>query len=208
MGTKRRTRSREKILAAAQDLFLENGYLGTSMDAVTEAAGVSKQTVYAHFASKEALFRDVIASMTGGAVAAHRARVDDAWAEVPVGAFLASYARAQLEVVMTPRLMALRRLVIGEVGRFPDLGAHLYRNGPAVSLGRLAAAMEGYTARGALQLRDPVEAADLFNWMVMGGAIARAMHLGDAGLPSAEWCAAHATECTRVFLAAYGGGSD
>ena len=68
-----RPSSRKKILAAAEVQFLAHGYLGTSMDAVTEQAGVSKQTVYAHFTSKEALFRAVIAAMTGGAVADHRA---------------------------------------------------------------------------------------------------------------------------------------
>ena len=105
---------------------------------------------------------------------------------------------------MTPRLLALRRLVIGEVGRFPELGAHLYQHGPAVSLGRLTAALKAYVAKGALQIDDPAEAADLFNWMVMGGAMARAMHLGDSAVPDGDWCAAHARECTRVFLAAYG----
>jgi TetR/AcrR family transcriptional repressor of mexJK operon len=56
MTATRRTKSREKILTAAEGLFLAGGYHGTAMDAVTEAAGVSKQTVYAHFPSKEALF--------------------------------------------------------------------------------------------------------------------------------------------------------
>ncbi len=204
MTTKRHTRSREKILAAAEDLFLGNGFLGTSMDAVAGSAGVSKQTVYVHFASKQALFREVIAVMTGRALAAHRARIDEPATDEPARAFLDAYARAQLEVVMTPRLMALRRLVIGEVGRFPDLGAHLYQHGPAVSLARLTAALEAYAARGALRIDDPAAAADLFNWMVMGGAMARAMHLGDSALPDAGWCADHARECTGVFLAAYG----
>ena len=201
---KRRTRSREKILAAAEVQFLAHGYLGTSMDAVTEQAGVSKQTVYAHFASKETLFRAVIAAMTGGAVADHRARVGEAPQAETVGRYLETYAREQLAVVITPRLMALRRLVIGEVTRFPDLGAHLYRNGPGASIDRLEAAIAHFGSRGALCVADPAAAADLFNWMVMGGAVARAMHLGDAGLPSAAWSAAHARECTRVFLAAYG----
>lgn len=203
MTAKRRTRSRDKILTAAEDLFLHHGYAGTSMDAVTEAAGVSKQTIYTHFAAKETLFREVIAHMTGQAVSDHRAAVGDFTGDQPVAEFLEHYAREQLAIVLTPRLMALRRLVIGEAGRFPDLGRHLYASGPGASLARLTRAMEGYHARGEVAVPDPAAAAALFNWMVMGGPTTRAMHLGDACLPDPGWCAAHARECTRVFLAGY-----
>lgn len=203
MTATRRTKSREKILAAAEGLFLAQGYHGTAMDTVTEAAGVSKQTVYAHFPSKEALFRAVIAHMTGGAVAAHRARVGDFVGDVPVARFLEDYAREQLAIVLTPRLMALRRLVIGEANRFPDLGRHLFDTGPGASLDRLTHAMAGYRAQGELACDDPREAAKLFNWMVMGGPTAEIMHMGDAAIPEPDWCRAHATECTRVFMSAY-----
>lgn len=54
-GTKR-----DAILAAAADLLLANGYGGTSMDAVAAKAGVSKTTVYAHFADKDELFHAVL----------------------------------------------------------------------------------------------------------------------------------------------------
>ncbi|MAM61882.1 TetR/AcrR family transcriptional regulator [Maritimibacter sp. UBA3975] len=203
MSKTRRTRSRERILAAAQDVFLAEGYHGTAMDVVTQAAGVSKQTVYAHFPSKEALFRDVIASMTAGAVAAHRARVGDFTGQQPVADFLEHYAREQLAIVLTPRLMALRRLVIGEANRFPDLGRHLFDTGPGASLERLTQAMEGYGAQGDIVVSQPHEAAKLFNWMVMGGPTAEIMHMGDSAIPEPDWCRAHAAECTRVFLAAY-----
>lgn len=55
-GTKR-----DAILTAAVDLLLANGYGGTSMDAVAAKAGVSKTTVYAHFADKDKLFQAVMA---------------------------------------------------------------------------------------------------------------------------------------------------
>lgn len=55
-GTKR-----DAILSAAVDLLLAHGYDGTSMDAVAAKAGVSKTTVYAHFADKDKLFQAVMA---------------------------------------------------------------------------------------------------------------------------------------------------
>src|SRR5215472_16211908 len=52
------------IMEAATTLFLRNGYLGTSMDEVAALAGVSKQTVYTHFADKEQLFAELVRGNT------------------------------------------------------------------------------------------------------------------------------------------------
>src|SRR5687768_18325929 len=49
-------RRRPLVLDAAYNLFLENGFEGTSMDAIAAAAGVSKPVVYDCFASKDELF--------------------------------------------------------------------------------------------------------------------------------------------------------
>jgi AcrR family transcriptional regulator len=53
-------RRRPQILDTALDLFLENGYDGTSMQAVASAAGVTKPVVYDAFGSKDALFRALL----------------------------------------------------------------------------------------------------------------------------------------------------
>ena len=41
-------------------MFLRDGYLGANMDELAALSGVSKQTVYAHFGSKEALFVELV----------------------------------------------------------------------------------------------------------------------------------------------------
>ena len=56
----RSARKRRAILDAATAAFLRNGYLGTSMDEIAALAGVSKQTVYKHFADKERLFSEIV----------------------------------------------------------------------------------------------------------------------------------------------------
>ena len=53
------------IICAARDAFLEKGYDGVSMDEVASRAGVAKQTVYARYASKDALFLAVVESLQG-----------------------------------------------------------------------------------------------------------------------------------------------
>lgn len=196
-------RSREKILAAAEQVFLHAGFLGANMDSIAEKAVVSKQTVYAHFQSKEALFLEVIAAMTGGAARAIGEDVEDRLDDSPVREYLAMVAIDQLGIVMTPRLMQLRRMVIGETERFPDLGRSLYENGPLVSIRRIARALAHYIALGQIRDCDPIQAATQFNWMVMGAPTNAAMLLGDAGIPSRSELHAHAHEAVRIFLAAY-----
>ena len=174
------------------------------MDAVAERAGVSKQTVYSHFKSKEALFIEVVESMTGGAAHDIGEDVEDVFDETSVRDFLLEAATDQLTVVLTPRLMRLRRMVIGEVERFPDLGRSLYQNGPVRSIDRIARALEHYAEIGELELSDPQAAAENFNWLVMGGPTSAAMMLGDAGIPSPSELRAHASESVRIFLCAFG----
>ncbi|MDQ6438215.1 TetR/AcrR family transcriptional regulator [Mesorhizobium sp. LHD-90] len=196
-------RSRKKIIGAAEQVFLQHGFLGTNMDAVAEKAGVSKQTVYAHFKSKEALFVEVVRAMTG--VAAHEIGedVDEVLDDRPVRDYLLEVAIDQLRIVLTPRLMQLRRMVIGEVERFPDLGRSLYENGPMRSIRRLTRALEHYSSIGQIKTPDPSVAATQFNWLVMGAPTNAAMFLGDGGIPPKAQLRAHARECVRIFLCGY-----
>ena len=196
-------RTRKAILAAAGKLFLRDSFLRTSMDEVAETASVSKQTVYAHFASKEALFLEFVHALVGAAGDEIRQRLAGPETGWPLADYLADFARHQLAIVLTPELMQLRRLAIAEAGRFPDLGRMLHKMGPARSIELLQAAFRHYAALGQLQLDDPEEAASNFNWLVMGGPVNDAMMLGPEAIPPAARLEAHALECVRIFLAAY-----
>lgn len=200
-------RSRQKILTAAEEVFLTAGFLGASMDQVAERAGVSKQTVYAHFKSKQALFVDVVVSMADGAAQELQEETGAQLDDRPVQDFLLEAASEQLDVVLTPRLMQLRRMVIGEVERFPELGKALFENGPQKAINRLALACAHYTEIGQLNTPDPTEAASFFNWIVMGAPTSAAMLLGDAGIPDSDARQRHAAESVRIFLCAYGVGA-
>lgn len=199
----RSARKRVAILSAATDVFLEGGYLGTNVDAIAAGSGVSKQTVYKHFGSKEALFIAIVASMTsdaGDLVVRETPEPDDS---ADLAGYLRAYADKQLTVVLTPRLMQLRRLVIGEVSRFPDLAKVLYERGPQRALTRLTAVFERLAARGLLTIEDPSVAASHFNWLIMADPLNRAMLLGDDAIPAAAALRRHVAEGVRVFLAAY-----
>ena len=94
-------------------MFLRSGYLGTNMDELAARSQVSKQTVYKHFGSKEALFVELVTSMTDAASSSVHNEIPDAAAAADVPDYLRHYAERQLAVVMTPRLLQLRRLRAG-----------------------------------------------------------------------------------------------
>ena len=57
---KRSEKSRTAILESALELFSSQGYRGTSIREIAEAAGVSTGNVYHHFADKETIFQTVL----------------------------------------------------------------------------------------------------------------------------------------------------
>jgi AcrR family transcriptional regulator len=201
----RSARKRRAILEAATAIFLRSGYLAASMDEIAAASSVSKQTIYKQFTSKEALFVAVVTSLVDEAsdTVHNDAPVPTAAAEV--AAYLEAYGLRQLKVVLTPRLIQLRRMVIGEAGRFPELGKALYDSGPRRAMKAFAAALERLSGLGLLQIGDADTAAAHFNWLVMGGPLNAVMFLGDDAAPDARALRRHVAEAVRVFLAAYGG---
>ncbi len=200
----RSERKRTAILEAATTVFLAGGYLGANVDEIAALSGVSKQTVYKHFGSKEALFVEIVTTMSDAASDTVHVDVPELARGGDVTSYLVDYALRQLNVVLRPRMMQARRLVIGEVARFPDLAKALYERGPGRALGALAALFERLGERGALTIGDPKTAASHFNWLVMGEPLNRAMLLGDSAIPKPADLRRHAEETVRVFLASYG----
>ena len=199
----RSARKRAAILSAATDVFLQGGYLGTNVDAIAAGSGVSKQTVYKHFGSKEALFVEIVASLTSDAGDLVVRETPEPDHSADLARYLQTFADKQLTVVLTPRLMQLRRLVIGEVSRFPELARVLYERGPQRALTRLTALFQRLAARRLLAIDDPAVAASHFNWLIMADPVNRAMLLGDDAIPTADALRRHVAEGVRVFLAAY-----
>jgi len=206
-GQGRSARKRRAILDAAREVFLRGGYLGTNMDEIAALSEVSKQTVYKHFGSKEALFVEIVTSMTSGAGDTVHDQLPQPAQGDDLAQYLREYAYRQLTVVLTPDLMRLRRLVIGEVPRFPELARVLHEGGPARAMRSMAALFERLADEGRLTVDDPRTAASHFNWLVMAEPVNRAMLLGDEAVPSPQELRRHAADGVRVFLAAYGPGA-
>jgi TetR/AcrR family transcriptional repressor of mexJK operon len=122
----RRPTKRQAIRRAAQDLFLRSGLRQTSMAAVAAAAGVTKQTLYRYYRSKDELFVDALGGLVAERVSAtitDLRRASPASREELEAALLA-IARRVVENVLEPPYLALARVVVAEAADFPDLARH------------------------------------------------------------------------------------
>jgi TetR/AcrR family transcriptional regulator, mexJK operon transcriptional repressor len=155
----------ESILAAAKRMFMESGFGAVSMDALARRAGVSKATVYAHFAGKEELFGAVIGRECEQYLAEFSAGELD---PRKVRASLTTLGRSFLGLLLSPDAIALHRLIVGEVGRFPALGEVFWRAGPQRNLAQIEAFLRAAVAAGGLDIADPCLAAEQFTGLVRG----------------------------------------
>lgn len=198
--TPRSAAKRAAILDAAQRCFCEQGYAATSMDMVAASAGVSKATIYAHFAGKDDLFGAIICRRCDDQVEGlGRIRMD---AGGDGRAALTAIARALMDLFLAPEVMAIYRVVVAESPRHPDLARVYYEQGPWRGKQRIAEALTALDRQGLLTIPDPWQATDLFVNMLRGEVFHRAL----LGLARAERLTAETTiaESVRVMLAAYG----
>jgi TetR/AcrR family transcriptional repressor of mexJK operon len=199
-----RLASAPAILEAATALFLRSGYLGTSVDDIAALAHVSKQTVYTHFADKEQLFAELVRG--------NISRVDTFIESVTAGLGettsveeqLRAFARRHIRAVLQPEAVQLRRLVIGEAGRFPDLAREYYERVPQRVIAALATQLQRLTERGLLRVEDPLLGANHLAWLVLGASLDPAMFRVDRESSTLADLDHQADRAVAVFLAAYG----
>lgn len=190
----------KRILEAARQHFNEHGLERASVDAIAADAGVSKMTVYSNFGSKEGLFQAVVRDRTAAVVAeAPGAEVLDP--ARPEEALLAVGARF-LALARGDALGAMRA-VYGVAGAQPDTCSSFYKEGPERVMGELAAYLRLAHSAGTLNVRNPLQAADLFLSMFLGSGHIRGLLKLDMPPPRED--KALLREAVRVFMAAYGG---
>lgn len=133
-----RPKSAEKckqVLNAAGELFLTSGFSGCSMEMVAKQSGVSKQTVYSHFSNKEALFLAVIEDKCA------EYQLDDKYLEIKGCSLLQILRERGLQIVKLlhdDQVIAIYRVIIGEVNSNPIAAELFYQAGPKHNLEYLA----------------------------------------------------------------------
>lgn len=187
---------REVILEAAKKVFLEVGFGAASMDAIANEAKVSKQTVYNHFGSKEELFAAMVRStcdtMTLAFAEAARARNPEKT--------LRAIAQQFMNMAFSEDKLAMHRILMAEVPRFPELGRIFYQSGPAVTRRFLADYLKEQNRLGTLKVDNPQVTAEQFISMLT--SCRQRFELGIEPIPGAEARERYANNAVTLIVRA------
>jgi AcrR family transcriptional regulator len=156
--------ARDVILKAATEVFIEHGFIGSSIDQIAARAGVSKPTIYSYFDGKEKLFVAIMNSVCDS----FAAPIMDPGADsenLPV--MLVKIADGYTRSVLRPEIVALHRLSVAEAERFPELARRYFEAGPARVHRTLAEFLKSRMARGEIRQGDPLMLADFFAALVL-----------------------------------------
>ncbi|MCI4144146.1 TetR/AcrR family transcriptional regulator [Streptomyces sp. MMS20-AI2-20] len=165
---RRRSASDLRILRAAKELFLADRYAGVSLERVAERAGLSRQTVYNRFGSKEAVFREMVRdhwaafAERDGRPAGDAADAEDASAEEVLRAFAGSLRRFADETEQ----IRFARLVVAESARLPWIAEEFYRLGKGPVAAAFTDRLDALVRAGRLRCPDTRLAARQFMGLV------------------------------------------
>lgn len=154
---------REALLRAAAELFLEQGYVATSIDAIIDRAGGSKRNIYNEFGNKEGLFTAIV---TESADKALSTLMTDESERHDLRETLTAFGRNLFAVYMSPTVIGIYRIAVAEANRFPDLVRSFYDQGPGRTTIRLAEVLEAANRRGEIQTDDCQRVAGHFVGMI------------------------------------------
>jgi len=199
---------RQVVADAALRVFLRRGFAGASVDEIAAEAHVSKPTIYAHFSGKEDLFRRIIAAIVEDAQSGLTAFTPPpARDAADVIRELHEYAEVWMRSILQPDLLALRRLIIGEATRFPELALTYYAGGPLHVEQRLAERLGELVEAGYLAMTNPVVAAQHFGYLIVGPLQTRAM-FAPGNLPTPSETREAIESGIDAFLTLYGARDD
>jgi AcrR family transcriptional regulator len=190
-------RKSEAMLDAAAEVFAERGF-GAPMDEIARRAGVSKQTIYNRYGSKEELLRALVERRRDRVTAL----LDLPGAEEQLEETLTRYVGTLLRLHLAKDTCNLMRLAITAAAEQPEIAAIVYEAGAKAGRARMAQFLARETMRGRLKVDNPLEAAEFLAGMAAGHVQLRTF-LGVPQSMTEEEVDARARECARRFIRAY-----
>jgi AcrR family transcriptional regulator len=200
--TARSDARRRAIIGVARDVFISRGYAAASMSEIAARLGGSKGTLYNYFRSKDELFAAVMDETCDNMLAFMDA-LPEAGPDGTVRETLIELGVTFLSSLMRDELIAIQRVVIAEVDRFPELGRLFYETGPARGVRRFTDYFERVIAAGRLPPNDPNEVGQRLKDLVMSSVYWRRLW-GVIATPSREELHAHVARSVDIFLKAFG----
>lgn len=185
----------EKILDVATGLFLTRGFGATSIEAVAERARISKRTFYHRFADKADLFRAVVQRLLTRWLPRFEAEFHEA---APLDEVLRRLAGQMLAIALTPEALALRRMLLAEAQRFPELMRIMNEQGAARGIELIAGLLAREGQAGKVAIDDPAFAAEQFLQLIL--AVPQRRAIGFGAKMTQDDLAAWAERSVALFL--------
>ncbi len=198
-GRPRSHAKNEAIRDAAINLFLEKGFDGTSMDEIARSAGVSKQTVYSHFSSKEQLFtsaiqtkiQEYVPSVALASIENHTLEAD-----------MLAVSRAMYDLLVSEEGIKVFRLLNSAAPQGPKLAQLFWDAGPEEMLLRICVFLESWVKKGALKI-DNTETAATHLISLLKGQHHFQSAIGLISEISEQESQAHVEDVVKIFLKLY-----
>ncbi len=196
----RMAEKRSKILAGAREVFREAGFERASVDVIAARAGVSKATVYNHFADKKALFVAAVVEATDELRASLCECVERPGGDVDHA--LQRIGEKIMGVWLTPAVASLYRQAIAEAAQLPEIGRMVFERGTVALQDAVAAQLGRWRDAGALVIQDPRGAAITFIALCQGDLVHR-MRLGVLESPPDAQIRDTVRRAVRTFVRAH-----
>ncbi|HXQ50074.1 MAG TPA: TetR/AcrR family transcriptional regulator C-terminal domain-containing protein [Stellaceae bacterium] len=160
------SRRQRHLLEVAGAMFMRDGFDGTSIDAVAEAAGTSKRTLYARYADKGELFGAVLRDLIERCLVPITRFQSSNVALEPT---LVEIGRHLLASVLAPEAVSLHRIIIAESERQPAFGRLAHAEGRKPAVKAIAALLRRH--RDELRVADFELAAQQFLSLVVDNSL-------------------------------------
>ncbi len=146
-----------RLVLVARQAFALHGYGATSINVIAKSARVSKNTLYARFSSKGAMFRAIVAQQIASVDAELPAAGKD---DESLEDRLRAYVNVALRRSLSGDMLEINRLILSESHQFPELG-EAFGARFQVGVAYIAQMIEEYARRDRIPCRDAAVAAEL-----------------------------------------------
>jgi TetR/AcrR family transcriptional regulator, mexJK operon transcriptional repressor len=187
---------REAILLAARDLFLAAGYGGVSMDNIAAGAGVSKATLYSHFADKDALYRAIVENKVQDyRLSDFSDRLTD-----DIEADLQLIGESLQDLIYDEEAVIMLRMVIAEARQRSPLVELFDAAGPKKVFQRIVDYLASQKQKHHSWIGEPEDDAELFTGLITGHRRLIQVLMGVRDVPDATERQAIARHAVASYL--------
>lgn len=171
----------ESLLEAARQEFFARGFGAGRMDAIARAAGTTKQTLYARYGSKEALFIAVSNRFLSGYFGASTDRAREAKTQIltidDLEQALLRLADYMLEAMLAPHMVRMYAIIMAEAPKFPELARLSEEDASFPARDILRALLDEAQARALIRVDDMAQAMLMLQHMMIAHPL-RQVQLG------------------------------